>query len=268
MEFVLSEGWNQTWDDWNFFISNSVNVCKAAEIEGRLIGTICSINYSGDLDWISMVLVDKDFRGKGISRQLLEAVLKELNGHSIKLDATTAGLMGYRKFHFIDEYQIVEMVTLSFKGLEVGKNEFDPHHRLNDKDIELIIELDKQASGADRSVLIRYLCSNFPEKCYVLWENSRIQGYCLGRKGNKYHRIGPVSSISFSDTRKLISQALLQLKGEPVVIDVPDHKKELLDWLGSLGFTEKRYFTRMFLHSNPSPGRKDLVQVIAGPEYG
>ena len=268
MEFVLDEGWNQTENDWLLFIENPLNVCKAAEINGKLVGTIASMNYSGKKVWVSMVLVHKDYRGKGISRLLLDAALNELSScNSIKLDATDAGLAGYRKFGFYDEYRVLEVVNISFQGLPEEDDDNKPQ-LIRKEDIPEIIEFDKLAFGADRSGLIEYLINNFPKKSFLLKKNEKMTGYALGRQGNKYHRIGPVSSVSSKDAKILIRHALENLYREPIVIDILDEKRELTVWLSSLGFTEKRYFTRMYQYNNPHPGRRDLLHVIAGPEFG
>lgn len=268
MKFVLSEGWNQTEKDWLLFIDNPSNVCKAAEFEGKLVGTTTSMNYSDEVAWISMVLVHKDFRGRGISRMLLSSAIDELKScKSIKLDATTEGLNGYSKFGFEVEHQILELVNLSFEGLQVIKNEITPQ-LVEKEDIPAIIEFDKLTFGADRAGLIQYLVNNFPQKSWCIKQNHEIAGYALGREGNRYHRIGPVSAQSSAYAKILIGQALGNLSGKPIVIDILNEKKELIDWLYSLGFIEKRYFTRMYQYKNPFPGRFDLLQVIAGPEFG
>jgi ribosomal protein S18 acetylase RimI-like enzyme len=266
MEFVLAEGWNQTPEDWKIFLEGPQNVCKAAEIDGKLIGTVASMNYSGRKVWVSMVLVHKDHRGKGISRMLLDTALKELSlCSSIKLDATDAGLAGYRKFGFVEEYKIVELIHNSFSGtFSNSKNS----SLIVEEDFPDVVAFDNTAFGADRSGFIGYLRSHYPDKSRIIREENQTKGYSLGREGNKYHRIGPVSSLTSAYARQLIEDCLRTLQDKSVVIDVLEEKTDLIEWLLSLGFTIKRQFTRMYQFENPYPGRRDLLQVIAGPEFG
>src|SRR5688572_24894124 len=92
MKLSVAEGWNQTEKDWKLFIENSENVSLVAECDNKVIGTTTAINYSGQVAWISMVLVDKEYRGHGISKSLLTAIFEKLEFiKSIKLDATSAG---------------------------------------------------------------------------------------------------------------------------------------------------------------------------------
>lgn len=268
MELVRAERWNQTEKDWQRFIKNPLNVCKAAEIEGKIVGTATSFNYSNKVAWIGMVLVGKEYRGKGISKLLLNSVLNELqNIKSIKLDATLAGQSVYKKLGFINEYQIFSMVNVSIEGLPSTNFSICPE-LVNEEDIPAIIKFDKRVFGANRTQLIKSLVSEFPEKSWVIKSDSQITGFALGRKGNRYHRIGPVSAQTLAEAKILISQQLKNLSGQSVVIDIPENKEELAIWLHSMGFEKQRHFTRMFKHYNPFPGELSLQYSISGPEFG
>ena len=128
MRLSTAEGWNQTEKDWKFLIANSQNICLAAEADDKVVGTTTAINYSNQIAWIGMVLVDKNYRGKGISKMLLENVLEKLKPcRSIKLDATSAGREVYKKFGFKDEYSITRMTCSSIKSsFENDENDFCP----------------------------------------------------------------------------------------------------------------------------------------------
>ena len=268
MQLVLAEGWNQTEKDWDILIGNSQNVCFAAIADNQLVGTATAINYANIVSWIGMVLVDKKFRGQGISKLLLNSMFDELKlCKSIKLDATPAGQPVYKKLEFADEYTISRMVNSSFAGLP--NIDFENNiQQIQQKDISAIIEFDKQTFGADRKQLIHGLIKDFPEKSCVQKEGNKIVGFALGRQGNRHHQIGPVSALSDFAAKQLITKALHDLKGESIVIDILDNKPELQLWLKSIGFEKQRYFTRMFLKNNESPGKMNSQFLICGPEFG
>src|SRR4051794_7907903 len=107
MRLSTAEGWNQTEKDWKFLIENSHNICLVAETDNKVIGTTTAIGYSNEIAWIGMVLVDKNYRGRGVSKLLLQNILEKLKSfRSIKLDATPAGREVYKRFGFKDEYSI------------------------------------------------------------------------------------------------------------------------------------------------------------------
>lgn len=268
MRLVLAEGWNQTEKDWQLLIGNPLNYCIVAEFDGNFVGTATAINYSNRIAWIGMVLVNKEYRGRGISKILLSTIFDKLKScKSIKLDATPAGQPVYEKLGFENEYLISRLVKKTFESLQFPDFGIIPQ-KILEKDIPSIIEFDKQSFGSDRTQLIETLVKDYPDKCWVLKRETKIVGFALGRNGNKYHQIGPVSAQTSDDATLLISYALKNMHNQPIVVDILDDKQELIELLISAGFVKQRYFTRMYLKNNPFPGEKSLQYLIGGPEFG
>jgi GNAT superfamily N-acetyltransferase len=93
-------GWNQTRGDWERFLTASPQGCFVADISEGVRGTATTISYEGRFAWIGMVLVDPEWRGKGIGTKLLRKAIEHLDGCgllSIKLDATPQGKPLYEK---------------------------------------------------------------------------------------------------------------------------------------------------------------------------
>ena len=221
-----AEGWNQTEKDWKLFIENTENVCLLAEYEKRVIGTTTAINYSNRIAWVAMVLVDKEYRGLGVSKYLLKNILQRLQScKSIKLDATAAGQQVYKKFDFSDEYFLTRMANLAMKDFPLADHREilpDPIQLVN---IPEVVAFDELIFGANRSQLIEYLVREYPGKAWLLKRNSRVTGIVLGRNGYKYHHIGPVLASNTVDAKILITKALKGLANQPVVVDVLSVKK-------------------------------------------
>jgi hypothetical protein len=136
------------------------------------------------------------------------------------------------------------------------------------KDIQEIITLVEIIFGANRSQLIRFLVSEYPDKAWLVKRNNQVTGFALGREGNKYHHIGPVAASNTDDVKILITKALKKLTNQPVVVDIRCDKEDLLDWLGSIGFVKQRHFIRMYKKENPFPGLTGKQYLICGPEFG
>ena len=99
LELSNAECWNQTEKDWKVLIENPENVWMMAEDGNHVIGTTTAINYSNQVAWIGMVLVDKEYRGQGVSKSLLTNIFKKLEYcKSVKLDATPQGQQVYHPF--------------------------------------------------------------------------------------------------------------------------------------------------------------------------
>jgi len=268
MNLVLAEGWNQTEKDWQLLIRNPLNNCLAAEVDDKLVGTVTTINYSNMVAWLGMVLVNKEYRGRGISKILLSSVFDEIKScNTIKLDATPAGQAVYKKLGFENEHPVSRLVNTSFDNSQFPDIKAIPQ-RIQKEDILSIIEFDKHSFGSDRTQLIRSLVNDYPGKSWVLIRENKIIGFALGRRGNKYHQIGPVSAITSDDAQSLITHCLKELSMQPIVIDILDDKQDLTKWLINIGFIKQRSFMRMFLKNNSFPGELSSQYFISGPEFG
>ncbi|HKH60680.1 MAG TPA: GNAT family N-acetyltransferase [Flavitalea sp.] len=269
MKLSTAEGWNQTEKDWQLFIENRENACLVAESDKKVIATTTAINYSNRIAWIAMVLVDKEYRGRGVSKMLLEAILDKLQHcESIKLDATPAGRQVYRKFGFLDEYRLMRMTNIMMQALPLEEHQASLPQSIQPSDITAVVAFDEIIFGANRSALIPSLVREYPGKASMLKENNEITGIALGRSGNRYHHIGPVLTSNTFDARVLISEALKSLIGQAIVVDVMVDKQELVEWLRSIGFINQREFIRMYRGHNAFPGMIENQFLICGPEFG
>jgi GNAT superfamily N-acetyltransferase len=268
LSLSLAEGWNQTERDWTLLLENRYNVCIVAEKDGRVAGTATALNHENKIAWIGMVLVDKSLRGMGAGKMLLEHIIDKLRHiKSVKLDATPAGEPLYSKLGFIAEYKLFRMrreVSDYREGITSWKN----LSRINDKIFNDLIRSDKVVFGADRSYLLNNLFKNFPDRTLYIEGGSGIDGYLFGRGGSHFSHVGPVVANSEDTAKCLISKALETLSDDPVGIDVPEYRQDLIKWLESIGFVIKRHFVRMYLNVNPFPGELKNQFLIGGPEYG
>jgi GNAT superfamily N-acetyltransferase len=268
MRLSTAEGWNQTEKDWKLFIEDTNNVCLLAEADDKVIGTTTDINYANEEAWIGMVLVDKEYRGLGVSKSLLSAVFEKLESYkSIKLDATPAGQKVYQKFGFRDEYFIARMVNTSLSNLPVVDGGVVPE-QIQSKDLEEIIALDEVVFGVNRRQLIKFLINEYPDKSWMLKKDNQITGFVLGRDGSRYHQIGPLVALNVHDAKTILSKALGSLDSQSVVVDVLYDKEELVSWLNEIGFIQQRHFIRMYKEENPFPGKTGKQFLICGPEFG
>jgi GNAT superfamily N-acetyltransferase len=267
LQLSVAEGWNQTENDWNRLVAYPKNTCRVAEYAGKIIGTVTASNYENEVAWIGMVLVDKEYRGRGVSKLLLTEILSQLeNCRSVKLDATPAGQPVYEKYGFLPEYEIYRMtgqVSEGFQPVPYGSPEPVQLRQVAD-----VIHLDSRVFGANRMHLILSLLKENLDKAWVLRKEGKVTAFSLGRTGSRYIQIGPVSASDFSEARHLISHVLSRNPGKTFVADVMADKTELIQWLKEAGFTSQRHFVRMYQYRNPSPGQTENQFLICGPEFG
>ncbi|WP_416866032.1 MAG: GNAT family N-acetyltransferase [Imperialibacter sp.] len=268
MTLSTAEGWNQTENDWALLIKGSEGACVLAEHDSKVIGTTTAINYSHQLAWIGMVLVDKAYRGQGVSKALLDHVFKNTSEISIKLDATPAGQQVYQQFGFKDEYLIDRMVHVLLTNSASFDNSGIETEPVKPENIKEIVAFDAAVFGTKREHLITSLVKEYPDKAWIVRHKNRVTGFVLGRGGSKYHHVGPVSASTMEVAQALLAKSLEGLVQKPVVVDVLQDKQALIASLKSMGFTKQRHFVRMYKGENHFPGIAEHSYCICGPEFG
>ncbi len=75
---VLSSkvGWNQMEADWARLMRVWPGGCFVGMECERIVATATLADYGGEAGWIGMVIVDEAYRGKGISKAMLDKVIE------------------------------------------------------------------------------------------------------------------------------------------------------------------------------------------------
>jgi GNAT superfamily N-acetyltransferase len=282
LRLCRASGWNQLEADWRGFLESSPRGCRVAVCD-RVVGTVATLNFQEKFGWISMLLVDPQWRGQGIGTRLLEEACQVLSGvETVRLDATPAGKLVYDKAGFQDEYPLVRMKAAApgVEGLsEVGavvrdvvRGIFPVVRNIGDSDWPRLLAWDRLVFGADRSAILRRLFGDAPEYAWLAESAGEIHGFLMGRHGFLAEHLGPLVALDELTARALAAAGMRRAQGRPLMIDAPRHNlrdnQEWNRWLEARGFREERPFIRMYRGTNSHAGLPGLVFAIAGPELG
>jgi hypothetical protein len=182
------------------------------------------------------------------------------------LDATPAGREVYLKLDFVDEYRLSRMETIVADRIEAGEG--NPARPMTEEDLPQVFEMDYQIFGADRSALLQWLFDGSPEYSWVIIQDGDVAGYTFGRQGFNFEHLGPVIANSHDVAKQLVAACLSNQAGRPLILDATHHDPEWMRWLESIGFSEQRFFIRMFRGENRYPGTPEKQFAILGPEFG
>ncbi len=259
-------GWNQTEQDWQRFLKMEPSGCFVACVEDRIRGTVTTLDFEKRFGWVSMVLVDPEYRRQGIGTRLLEAGISALETagvETVKLDATPMGRTVYVQRGFVDEYGIErwEGVSRAVKGagLQIMKR----------ADLARVCELDRSVFGADRSRLLESLWQENSRYSAVVYQEGEVAGYVLGRAGTRAHYLGPwVAKPDTGVAEELAREFLRRVENEPVFVDISQMHPEAGTLVRMMGFQFQRPLTRMYRGPNNYPGNPSWVCGVAGPELG
>lgn len=258
LALVEEAGWNQTAEDWLLMMRLGRGFAISAD--GRLVATGLALPYPPDFGWISMVLVHRPYRRRGLATRLLERSIAELRDRSLVpvLDATPAGKPVYERRGF----RAIEALTRwRGQGLGATPSSTPP---MSGPDLHGVGDLDKAAFGADRLAVLVDLHAR-PGAVSV--RESAGDGFLLSRQGRTATHIGPIVARETETALELLRSGLAAISG-PVVIDVPNRETELTRLLAEGAFRPERPFVRMALERNAGFGEAELVRAVAGPELG
>jgi GNAT superfamily N-acetyltransferase len=262
---VAEAGWNQTPADWDIFLTLG-QVLSARAREGTLVGTAATLPYAGGFGWISMVLVSKAWRRRGIGTRLLNRCVEMLRGlNSIPmLDATPAGREVYRRLGFRDLWPITRWRRAPAGDSGTGAIKV---RLLEDRDSAQVVTLDTATFGCNRDKLLQLLRDRSRGFACVAETNGHVRGFLLGRNGRAASHFGPIVAEDEPMAAALVDYAGRRV-GSPVILDVPDEHDGFAQWLEDHGFVRERPLIRMILSSDHSFGDPRQTIAIAGPELG
>ncbi len=265
MRLKESARWNQTEDDWRRLLQMDARGCFCATVDDRVVATTTTTTYGIKLAWIGMVLVDPDYRRRGIATKLMKRALDyltEVKVVTVKLDATPEGQMVYENLGFKVESLIERWDGTAHANSEVSFAPFDTSN------CDEIFALDRRAFNADRSRLIEKLIA---DACVapqiVAAPDGHVHGYALARRGSNADYLGPLVAIDLETATTLFDATLAQLPGQQVYVDVNTNFQKGAEMLAAGGFVKQRDLIRMSYGAESNP-TSESVFAIAGPEIG
>jgi GNAT superfamily N-acetyltransferase len=263
----VEAGWNQTAADWRLMLGEG-RAFGIRDAAGTWIASALVLPLGPAISWISMVLVTKPARRRGLGSRLLQRCLAEIEAQGVAagLDATEFGRPVYLPLGFRDVY------PLSRWRAEAGvRQPVEPPVGIRVRpatsdDLPRIVAYDQACSGFARGRILAHLFSRAPALARVAERaDGVLAGYALGRDGHSAMHIGPVVANDAAIGLALLSNAVAgtQLR---TILDVPDQHGAVRQWLTEQGATAPRAFMRMLRGRFPTVEDAGKVFALAGPE--
>ncbi len=256
--------WNQLPEDWSLLLRFSPAGCFVAESNGRVVGSVTTIQYEKKIAWIGMLIVHPENRGRGIGSQLLTRAIEFLRAEkiaSIKLDATPQGEPLYAKMGFRKEFEITRWYRAEVSPSNHKYREVRP---AKPGDLPKIAELDQESFGVNRGGLLEEI-QRRAYRSFVARADENVCAFAMLRNGVNASYLGPFTSPNEMITRNLVNT--ISDGVSPLIWDVPDlrnHSRLARD----LGFTSQRTLARMTLGESLAPQRPERYWGLVDPALG
>ncbi|MFI7003530.1 GNAT family N-acetyltransferase [Nocardia sp. NPDC050175] len=195
--------------------------------DGGLAGTVFLTEVAPRIGAVGMLLVASRYGGRGLGYRLMNEALSAADCATVFLYATEAGLPLYRKLGF----QIVDEIV-KHTGVFEPASAPAPGIRLGDtEDLPTLARLDRQAFGADRTMLLRRLLP-IAERVVIADE-----GYAVAWRNLDTVHVGPLVAKSMSTAKTLLDAAFLEGNSTTRVDLCTGAGIELSGWLAERGLT-------------------------------
>lgn len=247
--------WPHRREDWQQALALGEGV--VAEQQGEFVGSAFGWRWGEQAATIGLVVVNPQFQGRGIGKQLMLALLEKFPQYNIRLHATEMGKGLYQKIGFqvtghIQQHQTRELTAVPTVNIPADLT----LRNAQAADVDLLIELDHQAHGMWRPALIHSLIADFQT---VLLQDAaqRVHGFASLRRFGHGWSIGPVIARNIDIAQTLISALMQGLRGEFVRIDT-DGALPLGSWLETLGLVQVDTPTTMIRGTPWSPQKGEM----------
>lgn len=230
------EDWADIIPDIAYYIKSSICNPMKAIVNDTVAGIGTSIVFENTA-WIAHIIVNREFRNKGIGSTIVNNLLESLRKDSIvtcSLIATELGKPVYLKagFKIVCEYTFLQREK-PWTDYPVSENiiSFKEEYR------NMIYELDKQISGENREKLLNDLLAN----SLLSVEKNKVLGYYLPNLKE---------GLIFADTEEA-GLELMKLKYSNVDKAVlPSDNAVGIKFLTQNGFVETKKASRMIYGKN------------------
>jgi GNAT superfamily N-acetyltransferase len=175
-------GWPHREDDWALFLSLGEGLAACAP-DGAILGTAMRWRWSPACATVGMVLVAPSQQGKGLGRQLMQALLDAEPERAVMLNATQAGIglyerLGFRPIGMVCQYQGIVATTPQQSALRPAQA----------ADLSALVAMDAAAFGAARAPLIERLMAEGDIR--VIDRGGRLRGFAVRRPFGRGETIG------------------------------------------------------------------------------
>lgn len=233
-------GWNQTPEDWHRLIRLAPNGVKVWIADGEVRASYSIFGLGSRVAWLGMVLVDRDFRGRGLGKTLFAHALQEAGDGGqevLGLDATELGEPIYRKSGFETVVPIVRWQGMLSPGLATT-----PSPGFRSGFTPAVVDLDRRLLGEDRSALLADLAGH-DGTFFRLEQGEELLAYAVLRPGRTASHLGPVVATTAENFTEILAGIAHTFPGREIVCDLLDPTASAT--LSGFGLSPLRTLKRM-----------------------
>jgi ribosomal protein S18 acetylase RimI-like enzyme len=205
----------------------------AVDADGSMIGVALQWGFGRDAGTVGMVMVAREFQGKGIGRTLMEALIAQSAPRALMLNATVEGQGLYKKLGFSPVGLVHQHQGHMTEAKALPPAPTVSIRRALPADHVALCALDASAFGADRSVLILQMLAE--GKAWLVDGAAGPVGFAIQRVFGRGTMIGPIVASTEDEAIALVATAAQAAPGGLMRVDIPASAERLAHWLAMAG---------------------------------
>jgi len=219
LEMAHVEGWSSEMLEFELYTQLNPDGCFTCIADNNVVGGVMTFAYPNS-GWIGNLVVDRQYRLKGLGKALFRRALRRLSHLPTQLLCASPMAVGlYSSFGF---NKVIDIFRWECKD-----RAFIPVN--NEPDLKKILRLDKKYWNEDRSKMLEA----FIEHRSYLCNNSACFGY---GKNMDHWTIGPWIGNDRDAAAEILDRSMIEKKGDRILVDVPAQNTSAWDILNALGF--------------------------------
>jgi GNAT superfamily N-acetyltransferase len=233
------------------------------------IGTIFAIAYDR-MGFIGNVIVEKDFRNRGLGTNLMQHAIQELRRHGLKiimLDAVSKAVPLYERLGFRWGCKSLRIMGKISNNKSIDSSTLGFVRPISESDWNAIIILDRCHFQADRIKLLRQKWSRYPTYSKVLVRKGNITGFIFAHPILTGIKVGPWITDPTEPHPEMLLHAIgEEAHGASVSLGVLEKNKRAVKICHQMGLMEYAFSNRMIWGEEPfwTAG----IYAIGGPDRG
>jgi len=262
-DLCFEQQWPHREEDLRMLLS--IGSGLVAEIDGKVGGSIMSWRFGKSFASLGVIIIAVAHQGRGLGRQMAEAMIGQLDGYTVLVNATDEGRPLYGKLGFVELGTICQHHAIAPVQPLVELRFGERVRPMGAADAEALNALYNSATGMDRTILLETL---FAEgSTVVLCKEHEQTGFAVLRRFGRGWAIGPVVAPDAIGAKALIAHWLGTQTGSFCRVDVPE-ATGLGPWLAEIGLPHVDRVTRMALGPAPVPGDNVALFGLAAQALG
>ena len=235
---------------------------------GQIVSSAAIIPYDTHLASIGMVIVNQEYRGQSLGKEITQACIELLSGKiSIMLIATPEGKFLYEKMEFKEVGYVHKFICNNYVPSNKLPSEGLKVEVYKEGDFEGIVELDKNAFGDSRRKFLINRISQSHQSLVLSDELGKVLGYGLSILGPVNLILGPIVAPDYNSAAYLINQLTLNHSGK-LRVDTSTDDEMFMDFLRDSGFEKVGQPPIMIINSDTMPVRNNSLYGIAAQIFG